>query len=169
MFTHAAGKRNATLPNHCASRHGHCRTLVFIERRVRSGFIVGLARCEPSADKSSRRIREREAVGSITAYGADSLRFTPAKANRQLTLPLDEIASIDRSKGRDHVLGAAVGAVGGAIGGVLLGIACVSVCSDSHSSDANLAPIGGFVIGLPAGTILGALVGIERWQRVRFR
>jgi hypothetical protein len=112
---------------------------------------------------------EREAVGSITAYGADSLRFTPAKANRQLTLPLDEIASIDRSKGRDHVLGAAVGAVGGAIGGVLLGIACVSVCSDSHSSDANLAPIGGFVIGLPAGTILGALVGIERWQRVRFR
>jgi hypothetical protein len=112
---------------------------------------------------------ERDVVGSITAYVADSLTVTQRKSNRQLTLPLDEIASIDRSKGRDHVLGAAVGAVGGAIGGVLLGIACVSVCSDSHSSDANLAPIGGFVIGLPAGTILGALVGIERWQRVRFR
>lgn len=112
---------------------------------------------------------EGNLIGTIAAAGGDSLTITRGKANRNLTLHLDDIASIDRSRGRDHALGAVIGAGGGAIVGVILGAVCVSVCAKKNSSDANLAPIGGFVIGVPAGAVLGALVGLERWQRLKIR
>ena len=111
---------------------------------------------------------EKKLVGTFTAHEGDSVTIR-LKANRQLVLPLDDIASIDRSRGRDRAIGAVLGAVGGAIAGVGLGAVCVSVCPKANSSDPNFAPIGGFVIGLPTGAIVGALIGWERWQRVKFR
>lgn len=151
------------------------RILLLLAALVSLNNAAGAQASLPELPSGTRvRIRapsavEKNIVGTIAAYGGDSLTITRGKANRNLTLHLDDIASIDRSRGRDHALGAVIGAAGGAIVGVILGVVCVSVCPKKNSSDANLAPIGGFVIGVPAGAVLGALVGLERWQRVKVR
>jgi hypothetical protein len=85
-----------------------------------------------------------------------------------------EVRSVDRFAGRRHVRGALLGAAYGLAAGALIGtVAAKKEIHDCEQVPGNdLCGIGvvlvpyGAVVGLTAGTVLGATFGITRWVRV---
>jgi len=126
------------------------------------GILAGrLATTVVSRAGDSVKVRARERRSA--APGEERLDY--------LTLPLVGITSVEVSRGRSHVLGAAVGAVSGALVAVALVAldnerpdVCALDCPDRERAN-NL--INGAKVGSVAGGLLGLLIGRERWRRAR--
>jgi hypothetical protein len=85
-----------------------------------------------------------------------------------------EVRSVDRFAGRRHVRGALLGAAYGLAAGALVGTVAAKIgIHDCEQVPGNeLCGIGvvlvpyGAIVGLTAGTVIGATFGVARWVRV---
>jgi hypothetical protein len=85
-----------------------------------------------------------------------------ALAGGERSIALESILEIHRASGRRRAVGAVYGAGAGLAAGVGLGLVCATLCRDGA-----LAPVGGAVVGVPAGLVLGAVfLAPVRWQPV---
>ncbi|HET9011340.1 MAG TPA: hypothetical protein VFN38_05960, partial [Gemmatimonadaceae bacterium] len=97
---------------------------------------------------------------------SDTLAVAVSGGNALLQLPMNRLASIDVSEGRDRLGWSTRGAGIGVIGGGLVG--AIAVWQESHGDLGVLAGFfAGGMLGAGSGAIIGALMAPERWNRVR--
>ena len=104
--------------------------------------------------------------GSILKLDSRVLQITRKESEAPTVIPIEKITSMEYSAGHGRLIGALKGMAIGLGAGVVLGVACVSICKTDANSGANLAPIGGGLLGLPIGAAIGALIARERWEPV---
>jgi len=79
---------------------------------------------------------------------------------KRISVPIDDLASIEVSRGRSHHT----------LAGLLVGfLAGGAILAAAISSSGDLAPIGAFVFpvaGALAGGLVGSGLGSERWEKV---
>lgn len=86
-----------------------------------------------------------------------------------LSLPLFRAESVDVSRGRNRVLGGAIGLGVGAVAGTLLLGKIYSMqgeFADRRGDNALHGSMLGMMVGAPVGLVTGAVIGIERWDRI---
>ena len=105
-------------------------------------------------------------TGTVWRITSDTLAVAVSSGNALLQLPMNRLASIDVSEGRDRLGWSARGASIGALSGGLIGSIAVW-----HESQGDLGVLAGFfaggMLGATAGALLGAIIAPERWSRVR--
>jgi hypothetical protein len=109
---------------------------------------------------------QRPVVGVVVHVTPDSLTVLESGTGSHAVLSRAAIEALELSQGRDVGSGAMVGALVGLFAGIGLGVACVSVCSTNPADGANMAPAGAFLLGPPAGALIGAVLAPERWRRL---
>lgn len=107
-------------------------------------------------------------TGTVWRITADTLAVAVSSGNALLQLPMDRLASIDVSEGRDRLGWSVRGASIGALSGGLIG--SIAVWQESHGDLGVLAGFfAGGMLGATGGALLGAITAPERWSRVRAR
>ncbi|MBW3630447.1 MAG: hypothetical protein KY464_14270 [Gemmatimonadetes bacterium] len=101
-------------------------------------------------------------VGRAVLMDTDSLVLERGRPTDRLVLPMEDVQRLEISRGRNHLMGAVKGAgIGGLAGGVALG---GLVALDGDPAWAFLGFIAGAVYAAPLGAVVGAVVGVERWE-----
>ena len=116
-------------------------------------------------------------VGTVVLRSGDVLRVR--RSNTELlTIPASRIASIEVSRGKTHSRGARNGAIVGTAWGAVLGLVTIGGAKTcSGPADARMCGLAqppdvaawvgySMVSGAVVGTIVGALVRSERWERL---
>jgi hypothetical protein len=119
------------------------------------------------------RAGARLPIGAITRQTPDSLvLFLMCRTcMRDTTLAWRDLSSIERYAGRRHGRGALVGAGYGLLAGTMLGaIVAKAALNDCRGQDLcglnALAVPFGSAVGFTSGTVLGLIIGTDRWERV---
>jgi hypothetical protein len=101
-------------------------------------------------------------------------RFFPStvlvEEYRQMSLPLAEVGSVERSRGRSRAIGALKGGLRGAlIAGVLSGLGSLSAGSRDGITlrDFTRGASEGMIVGVAIGAPWGWASGAEQWQPVK--
>ena len=148
---------------------------------------IAVAQQEPAAflPRSGERARLMtvggdRVTGTVRRVGADTIQMTAAgRLGRRLeerTVAVDQLREIWRSRGRSHGRGALRGLWMGPLFGFALGAAIGAAATDSDAADCDMCPAGpvegallgggvGLILGIPIGLTVGAVHGIERWER----
>jgi len=111
-------------------------------------------------------------VGTVSHVSADTLYLTRA-GELSAALPLEQIRSVEVSRGIDRARGVLRGAVAGAVVGALsFGLyeaaspSKCDYCPQTLSGKVTLQAIGGGVLGAFVGAPIGAAVEKRRWSLV---
>ena len=138
-------------------------------QRVRVSFLS-------SAIKQQVALVGSVSEGSITLIVPGDSQSHAGAATHQLAVPLDSLASLDRSRGfRSHqVAGAIIGAVAlGAAGAGGFGKGLFYTCGGGFAPDCDFARVIGAAGGVAAGALVGWAVGwlvrTEQWEPVVLR
>lgn len=98
-------------------------------------------------------------TGRATGTQGDTLLLM--KGNENLVVPFVTVQSFEISRERDRLIGAGIGMLAGAAVGLAWGASLDAGCTD-YCFGLLIGP----VLGVPAGTVIGALIGKERWERI---
>lgn len=112
--------------------------------------------------------------GRVVAMQGDSIQIVES-GGRLWNVPVSKVQSLDVKRGRDRVVGAGYGILGGLAFGTLMslipqecndqgvGIDCRYDGSSPSNADYWRENIS---MGVFLGVILGAAIGVERWERI---
>jgi hypothetical protein len=136
--------------------------------------VIGAQQASPLAPGARVRVRiapsGRHHTGTLLSLRNDTLTLDRAGRDGAIALPLTDVTQLERSLGPGRcrtrgarlecaVLGTLTGAV---VGGAIL--YQLTTCTECDSSGI------GVLLGVPAGAVLGLLVGLyvggERWERL---
>ena len=146
------------------------------------------ARAQMEQVEPGARVRGRAPAAGVKRFDATVIANTGdtlviAKDGLLMRLPAERIRKLELYRGRDRRLGVRKGVIGGAAFGFLLGgytslvaSAHSRTCAEPVASPCEPAPwskreiwayTGGFTaVGALSGLGAGALVGLQRWERV---
>jgi hypothetical protein len=108
-------------------------------------------------------------TGRATGIQGDTLLLM--KENEDLIVPLATVQLLEISRGRDRVRGPTYGM---GIGAVVIGTLFAATNSNPSPCDYVCLTVPqafalGAVLGIIPGTVVGALIGKERWERIPLR
>jgi len=119
------------------------------------------------------RTGPRLPIGTIIRQTPDSLVLflTCRTCMRDTTLAWRDLGSVERYAGRRHGRGALVGAGYGLLAGTVFGAivakAAINDCRGQDMCGLNaLAVPFGSAVGVASGTVLGLVIGTDRWESV---
>ena len=112
---------------------------------------------------------------TVVARARDTVTLTTSRGTA-IHLPLEAITSAEVSRGRSHGAGAVKGLAWGAGAGLVVGV-LGAIAYDARSDECGAEPCdnnwspgevvaGGFVTGAVLGAGIGAIKGVEHWERL---